>query len=62
MYRYEKDFIILVFDGCYGLQGTNQAGVVPVGTMAPDFTVTDSVTGKKLFSLSELRTQVTADR
>lgn len=35
--------------------------LLPVGTMAPDFTVTDSVTGKKLFSLSELRTQVTAD-
>ena len=39
---------------------TKQA-LLPVGTMAPDFTVTDSVTGKKLFSLSELRTQVTAD-
>lgn len=35
--------------------------LLAVGTMAPDFTVTDSVTGKKLFSLSELRTQVTAD-
>src|SRR5574344_2238014 len=35
--------------------------LLSVGTMAPDFIVTDSVTGKKLFSLSELRTQVTAD-
>ncbi len=49
MYRYEKDFIILVFDGCYGLQGTNQKQeLLPVGTMAPDFTVADSVTGKKI--------------
>ena len=35
--------------------------LLPVGTEAPDFTITDSKTGKKIFQLSDKKTQKDKD-
>ncbi len=35
--------------------------LLPVGTLAPDFTITNSANGKKILSLSDLRTKKVAD-
>lgn len=59
--RYEKILLFLSLIVAMVCKAQTKQELLPVGTMAPDFTVTDSVTGKKLFSLSESRTQVTAD-
>lgn len=52
--------LLLIATVVIGRAQTKQE-LLPVGTLAPDFTITDSDSGKKILSLSDLRTKKLAD-
>ena len=49
-------FFLLLMTAVVGRAQTS-LDLLPVGTEAPDFTITDSKTGKKIFQLSDKKTQ-----
>ena len=53
-------FFLLLMTAVVGRAQTS-LDLLPVGTEAPDFTITDSKTGKKIFQLSDKKTQKDKD-
>ena len=53
-------FFLLLTTAVVGRAQTS-LDLLPVGTEAPDFTITDSKTGKKIFQLSDKKTQKDKD-
>lgn len=53
-------FFLLLMTAVVGRAQTS-LDLLPAGTEAPDFTITDSKTGKKIFQLSDKKTQKDKD-
>lgn len=53
-------FFLLLTTAVVGRAQTS-LDLLPAGTEAPDFTITDSKTGKKIFQLSDKKTQKDKD-
>ena len=53
-------FFLLLMTAVVGRAQTS-LDLLPVGTETPDFTITDSKTGKKIFQLSDKKTQKDKD-
>lgn len=58
---YEETIILLLLTTAVVGRAQTSLDLLPVGTEAPDFTITDSKTGKKIFQLSDKKTQKDKD-